>query len=62
MKRKEQDAKNRKLLRAIVFESQFFLGRALQKWIIFITDLEAHFLIWEAEGKDEFCQELATSS
>ena len=30
MKREEQDAKNRKLLRAIVFESQFFLGRTLR--------------------------------
>jgi len=25
-------------------------------------NLEAHFLIWEAEGKDEYCEELATSS
>ena len=29
MKCEEQNAKNRKLLRAIVFESQFFLGRTL---------------------------------
>ena len=36
MKCEEQNAKNRKLLRAIVFESQFFLGRTLF-WVAVIS-------------------------
>jgi len=31
-------------------------GNALQT-----DNLEAHFLIWQAEGKDEFCEELVTN-